>query len=177
MFGEPFHELYGTTGKLRQFLGNMEIERVIRVDAHRGECLIVVERLFKFLEQRIVVTLPIILHFLVRFADLHIVVDDTQLFGLLHLVFLLQLGDGFQIRHRHEFALVNHFAEVHGVEIIVGGNGIPLQRDIEQCQDKRQSQKESCGATLVDISLWSLFLFHVSGNKMRITTLLFMRYR
>jgi hypothetical protein len=47
---------------------------------------------------------------------------------------------------------MHHFTDVDGVEIVAGRNAVPLQRNVEQSQNKRQSEEESCGATLVNIS-------------------------
>ena len=55
MFGEPLQELDGTARKLWQVLNDMEVERIVGVDAHSGQRLIVIKRLFKVFQQRLVV--------------------------------------------------------------------------------------------------------------------------
>ena len=81
MLGEPLHELYGSARKLWQVLDDVEVERVVGVYVHSGQCLVVVERLLKVGKQRLVIVASLLAVLrLVGLGHLHVVVDNVQLF-------------------------------------------------------------------------------------------------
>ena len=154
---EPLHELDGSSRILRQVFDDVEIERIGGVDIHRGQGLFVLG--LQVGQQRLVVV-ALALHELFGRLQLYGIVDDIELLALLRLRTFLELGDGLFVRHRYQLALVHEVGQVDGIEIVGGRNGIPLQRDIAQGQHEDEPQEKSRGALLVDISLWSLLLFH-----------------
>ena len=92
-----------------------------------------------------------------------------NLLGFFARLLIWYLRSQFFVRHGHQLAFVHQLIKVDGVNIVIGINGVPLQRDIKKRQHKNEPQEESCGTTLVDISPLSLLLFHLQYNKMRNT--------
>ena len=161
--GEPLHELDGTAGILRQVFDDVEVERVVRVYVQCCQRLVVVG-LLQIGQQRLIVV-ALAFYRVVGGVQLHLVVDDAQLLALLGLLLLLNHHGGLHIRHRHQLALVHQIAQVQRVDIVGGGHGVPLQCHVERSQHEDEPQEESRGATLLDISLWRLLLFHCSAIK------------